>query len=37
MYGLDEIKKMAKARTSLVIFVCIVVVAVIANWLGLGS
>tara|TARA_R110000744_G_scaffold46167_2_gene102271 strand:+ start:893 stop:1006 length:114 start_codon:yes stop_codon:yes gene_type:complete len=37
MYGLEEIKKMAKARTSLVIFVCIVVVAVIANWLGLGS
>jgi len=33
MYGLDEMKKMAKGRRSLVIFACIVVVGMLANWL----
>ena len=33
MYGIDEIKKRAKGKTSLIIFACIVVVAVLFNWL----
>tara|TARA_R110000744_G_scaffold7578_1_gene26256 strand:+ start:1144 stop:1257 length:114 start_codon:yes stop_codon:yes gene_type:complete len=37
MYDLEEIKKRAKGRTSLIIFACIVVVAVLINWLGIGS
>ena len=37
MYSVDQMKKVATGKTSLIVFVCIVVVAIVANWLGLGS
>ena len=33
MKSVDEIKKMAKGRTSMVVFAIIVVVGVLYNWL----
>tara|TARA_R110000796_G_scaffold53656_1_gene125941 strand:- start:62 stop:175 length:114 start_codon:yes stop_codon:yes gene_type:complete len=37
MYSIEQMKKVASGKTSLIVFACIVVVAVLANWLGLGS
>ena len=37
MYSIEHMKKVASGKTSLIVFACIVVVAVLANWLGLGS
>ena len=37
MYSVDEMKKVAKGKTSMIVFGCIVVIAVLANWLGIGS
>ncbi len=34
MKSVDEMKKMAKGRTSLVVFAVIVVVGVLYNWLA---
>jgi len=33
MYGLDELKKRATGRTSLIVFATIVVIAILFNWL----
>lgn len=33
MKSVDEMKKMAKGRTSMVVFAIIVIVAVIYNWM----
>ena len=37
MYSVEQIKKVATGKTSLIVFACIVVVAIVANWLGIGS
>jgi len=37
MYSVDEIKKLATGKTSLIVFGVIVVIAILANWLGIGS